>query len=244
MKSPVDARIAAGNVALRALDRRNAVPQRPAPPDRALIGERLHDHGDDSGRKARTQMADALADVAKQIGVLRRNPTMNAAQVELAAADMVRQRIARLEDQVAGEREIVANRRAEVAAGIAAALRAPRPEWVAAATEIRTVLRDMSADEQELFLDSLKGDDALMVQYAVAGVHPALSRVSVGIHKAMRDALIERHDPELLNKPADLDARAAALDVVEDGIRRTAAELVDFEQADALRALASGDDVP
>lgn len=244
MKHPIDQRIAEENRVRRAMESANSPPPRKPVPDRALIGERCHDHGEDSGRKPRTQIADSLADVAKQVGILRRNPTQNAAQIEIAAADMVKQRVDRLLDQVEAERMIVANRRAEIAAGTAAALRAPRPEWQAAAPEIRAVLREMSADEQELFLDSLQGDDALMVQYAVAGVHPALSRVSFGVHKAMRDALIERHDPELLKKPADIDAREAALDVVEDGIRRTAAELVDFDQAAALRALASGDDVP
>ncbi|RYD60859.1 MAG: hypothetical protein EOP58_15685 [Sphingomonadales bacterium] len=189
-------------------------------------------------------MADALGDVSRQVAVLRRNPTMNAAQVEIAAADMVKQRIDRVLDQLEGERLIVENRRAELAAGIAAALRPPRTDWQAMGSEVRAVLRDMSGDEQELFLDSLQGDDALMVQYAVAGVHPALSRVPFGIHKAMRDALIERHEPTLLTRPADIAARSTALDVVEDGIRRTAAELVDFDQVAALRALASGDDVP
>jgi hypothetical protein len=57
----------------------------------------------------------------------------------------------------------------------------------------------------------------------------------------MRNALIERHNPELLTQPQDLAQRGAALDVVEDGIRRTAAELVDFDQANALKALAGGD---
>lgn len=242
MQDPIDARIAAENVALRAIERQNAPRARPPVPDRALIGERLADHGKDSGRKARTEMADALADMARQIAILHRNPTMNAAQILLAAEPMVRHRIDRLLDQVEAERAIVANRRADIAAGVAAALRTPRSEWQAAAPEIRAVLREMNADEQDLFLDSLKGDDALMVQYAVAGVHPALSRVSFGVHKSMRDDLIQRHEPELLTKPADIDAREAALAVVEDGIRRTAADLVDFDQAAALKALVSGDD--
>jgi hypothetical protein len=241
MPNPVDTRIAADNAALRAFHQSNVAPVRPPLPDRALIGERLADRDDDTGRKARTQMADALADVVKQVAILRRNPTMNAAQIEIAAADMVRARIDRLQDQLEGERAIVASRSKELATAMAAALRPPRTDWQAMGAEVRAVLRGMSDDEQELFLESLAGDDALMVQYAVAGVPPALSGVPYGVHKAMRDGLIERHNPELLTQPKDLAQRGAMLDVVEDGIRRTAAELVDFEQADALKALAGGD---
>jgi hypothetical protein len=57
----------------------------------------------------------------------------------------------------------------------------------------------------------------------------------------MRDTLLALKDPTLLSRPADLKKSRAALATAMDGIRRTADELVDFEKADAIKALAGGD---
>lgn len=242
MPDAIDARIAQDNRALRALDRRNraASPERPPLPDRALIGERLHDHGDDSGRKARTEIANELDALCRNVSTLRCNPTMNAAQIELAAAEMVKARVDRLLDRVEAERAVVAARHGEVQREIEKALSPPRSDWLALGAEFRAVMRSMSDDQRHAFIDSLTGGDLEVARFAVAGVPPQLSGVSLETHREMREFLLAGRNPELLTHPRDLAQRGSVLDAVEQGIRRTAAELVDVEQADALRALAGG----
>jgi hypothetical protein len=214
----------------------------PPLPDRALIGERLADHGTDSGREARTKMADALADLCKQVSIIRKNPTMNAAQIDLDVADMVRGRIDRLSGECEEQGKVIDAGQRAVEAGIDAALTPPRPEWYALGAEYRAVMRAMTDDQRADFVERMEGTremDAL--RYAIASVPTELSGIAHGTHRKMRDTLLALSDPALLSRPADLKKRRAALATAMDGIRRTAGELVDFDQADAIKALAGGD---
>lgn len=242
MQSPVDVRIAADNAAARAVQR--AMTPLPAPPlpDRALIGERLADHGDDTGREARTKMADALFDIVKQVGATRKNPTLNPAQMEIAVAEMVRGRVDRLLAECEEQGKVIDTLQRGVDAGIESALTPPRPEWHALGAEYRAVLRSMTPDERAEFIDRMQGTRHMMpLMYAVASVPAELSGASHEAHRRMHDTLLALKDPELLTRPGDLKKRRAALATVEDGIRRTRAELVDEERVAALRALAGGD---
>jgi len=246
MQSPIDARIAADNAALRAQQRRDAAaaaltPPRPPLPTRALIGERLADHGDDSGREFRTKAADGLADLCRQIGTIRKNPTLNAAQIELAVADVVRGRVDRLLAECEEQGKVIDVAERAVEQSIDAALSPPRPEWHALATEYRAALLGMDDDQREAFIDRLQGArDMALLRFAIASVPPELSGVSFGIHRDQLNTLLALKDPMLLTRPKDLVKRRAALATAKDGIQRTAAELVDLEQADAIRALSGG----
>ena len=96
----------------------------------------------------------------------------------------------------------------------------------------------MGENERHAFLESVKGTrDELLAQYAIAGVPPALSGVSFGLHKQMHDGLLERQDPTLLTRPKDLKRRAELLAVCEEGFQRSIAEMVDFDKAAALKQL-------
>lgn len=242
MQSPVDARIAADNAAARAVQRAMAPPPAPPLPDRALIGERLADHGDDTGRDARTKLADSLADLCKQIGTIRRNPTLNAAQIELSVADTVRGRVDRLLAECEEQGKVIDTLQRGVDAGIESALTPPRPEWHALGAEYRALLRSMTPDERAEFIERMQGTRHMMpLMYAVASVPAELSGASHEAHRRMHDTLLALKDPELLTRPGDLRKRRAALVTAEEGIRRTRAELVDEERVAALRALAGGD---
>ena len=116
-----------------------------------------------------------------------------------------------------------------------------RGQWYGLATEYRAALLDMSGDQRDAFLERLQGTrDMPLLRYAIASVPPELSGVSFGVHRNMQDTLIALKDPKLLSRPGDLKKRRAALAIAVDGIRRTAAELVNTEQAAALKALLGG----
>lgn len=240
MKSPVDARTAEGNRALAALDRRNAAaaPKRPPLPDRATLGERLAAHGDDSGAAFRKKAADDLHAVTASIDKLRRNPTLNAAQVELAVADAVRGRTDRLLAECEEQVKLIDAAELEVERGIDAALSAPRPEWNRLAEEYRAAMLDMTEEQRADFLQRIEGTRyAPLLRFAIASVPPELSGASFAVHKQITDTLIAVKDPDLLTRPADLRKRRAALAQTIEGIQTTAAELADFDKADAIKEL-------
>lgn len=240
MTNPTDTRIATENAALRALDRRTAQqqPQRAPLSDRATIGARLHAHGEDSGAEVRVKWADDLHAVTASIDKLRKNPTLNAAQVELAVADTVRGRVDRLLAECEDEAKRIDAAEHEVEQGIDSALSPARPEWYRQAEEYRAAMLDMGEEQRWDFVERLEGTRyAALLRYAIASVPPELSGVSPSLHRDAVDMLIAIKDPDLLTRPADLRKRRAALAVAIEGIRTTAADLADFEKADAIKAL-------
>jgi len=234
--NPRDQRIAAENAALRTLDRRNAAVSPPPPPlpDRATIGERCAAHVGPFNKK----VADDLHAVTASIDKLRRNPTLNAAQVELAVADTVKGRVDRLKAECEDEAARIDAAEREVERGIDEALSPARPEWYALGAEYRAALLDMTPDERWDFVERMDTTRyADLLRFAIASVPPELSGVSLTQHKQTVDLLLAIKDPTLLSRPADLRKRRAALEKMMDGIERTAAELADFEKADAIREL-------
>lgn len=240
MNNPLDTRIAADNAALRALDKRTAQrqPQRAPLPDRATIGERLHAHGKDSGVEFRTKLADDFHTVTTTVDKLRRNPTRNAAQIELDVADTVRGRVDRLKAECDDEGKRIDDAESELERTIDDVFRAPRSDWSPLGAELRATLLDMN-DEQRLdFIERLQSTrHGALLRFAIASVPPELSGVSLSTHKQMEETMLVIRDPDLLTRPADLRKRRAALKVTVEGIDRTAAELADFDAADAIKEL-------
>lgn len=246
MSNPHDARIKAENVALRAVDARikseTVVP--PQVPDAATLGERLAVHKKDSGAENRKKWQESLAGTCNQVEQVRRNPTLNPSQKLLGIDEAVRGQIDRLLAECEEEGAVIDTFQRSVDAGIDAALTAP-PATALVLPEYRAVLLGMTEDERHAFIERLQGTrhDAAL-RYAIASVPHELSGVSFGIHKQMVDTSLALKDPALLTRPQDLVKRRAALAEAVDGIKRTAAELVDGEAASLLRALVSGNDVP
>lgn len=224
--------------AQRRAEQRHAQVQQPEPITEALAMERCAAHGDDTGRKFRNGVQAELVSLSKNLEALRQNPTMNAAQLLLAAGDMVQTRANKIVEGFSVEREVLAGERNRTHLAIDEALHPPRQGWLERGAEIRSVLRGMSEAQRSAFLKSVEGTrDELLVQYAVAGVPAALSGVSHEAHARAFDALLERRDPALLTKPKDLAERARLLDVCEAGFNRSIAELVDADKVAAVRAL-------
>ena len=238
MQDPVDQRIAEENRALRALDRRaEAQAPRVTLVDPSVYNERTANYGDDSGAPFRRETKERLTALNNGLRQLHRNPILSPNEKLLSAAAEVEKHGKVITDDIEAQRYLIQRKRDDLAARIARALTPPDTSWLAQGVEIRSVIRTMTDEQQAAFLDSLQGSDALLVQYAVAGVPPALSGVAFGVHKAMRDGLLERADPSLLNEPKDIAARESHLNTLEEGVARSIAELVDFDKAAALRSL-------
>ena len=237
MQNPIDARIAADNAVLGAIQRQNAPAPRAPLPDSAVYNERFANHGDDSGAEFRRETVGRFKAMHDGLSRLHRNPILNANEKLLSAEAEVKKLHKVITDDVDAQRYLIQRKRDDVAARIDRALSPPRAEWIAQGAEVRAVMRAMTDDQQAAFLDSLQGSDKLLVQYAVAGVPPALSAVAFGVHRAMRNELLERADPSLLTEPKDITERERHLNTLEEGVARSIAELVDFDKAAALRSL-------
>lgn len=207
-------------------------------PTAALIAERAADHGDDSGRPYRTELAGRLNALVEAVRRVHKNPILRNTEKLLNIDAEVKAKAKLIAADFDGQRYIIERRQAEINDGIDAALRAPRTDWEPKAAELRSILRGMSYGERNAFLESVQGtQDGALLEYAVASVVPVMSGYSFETHKKMRDAMIARKNPDLLEHPKDLARRAVLLDQAEDGFRRTIAELVDSDQAEALREL-------
>jgi len=238
MQSPVDARIADENRLERAVQRALAPAPRAALPNRATIGERVAEHGAHSGSAFHKETADGLHELVGQVEALRRNPAMNAAQIELAVADDVQARVDHMLADCEAQGALIDSAERAVEQGIDAALNPLRPEWHGLAAEFRAAMLRMTDDQRAVFLARMEGTrDMALLRFAIASVPAELSGVGFETHRDMFDTMLALKDPSLLSRPADLKKRRAALAVAVEGIRRTAAELVDMEQVAALRAL-------
>jgi hypothetical protein len=239
MTNPVETRIAADNRARRDAERRaRANTPKLAPlPDPAVYNEAFANHGDDSGREFREETVKRFTALNAALAKLHKNPVLTPNEKLLSAEAEVKKRVATIEEDIETQRYLIASKRADLAARTAQALRAPREDWRAAAGEVRSVLRGMPHGERAAFLKSLSGDDAMLVQYAIASVPRELSGVPYETHKTMRDVLLALHDPKLLKEPQDLEDRERHLNKLERGVALAAEELVDFDKAAALRSL-------
>lgn len=212
-------------------------------PDRALIGERCADHGKDTGREFRTKLADDLASLCSQVDALRRDPTKNAAQVELSVGEAVQTRVERLLAECEEHGRVTETFAATVERGIENAFQPMRPEWYALGAEYRAAMLRMAEDERADFVERVsKTRDEPLLRFAIASVPRELSGASVEAHKRMWDDTLALKNPELLTRPVDLQKRRASLAVAVDGIRRTARELYDADRVAALRALVGAGD--
>lgn len=237
--NPIDARIAADNRARQDEARRaraNA-PKPPTLPDPATFNEACANHGDDSGAPFRKLVAERLTGLTQNLAKLHKNPILTANEKLLSAEAEVKKHAESIGADIEAQRYIIATRRNDLANRTANALHAPRDDWRAAAGEVRQVLRGMTYAERASFFDSLTGDDAMLVKYAVASVPAALSGVAFETHKAMRDTIFGLRDPGLLTEPKDVEDRERHLNTLEQGVAWAINELVDFDKAAALRSL-------
>lgn len=245
MQTPLDERIAADVRTLRAVDQRAARHAPPPVPDDALLSERFAVDRKDSGADGRKKWRDDMSRLCSQVDRKRRNPTLNAGQILLEVDEAVRSQIDGLLAACDEEEAVIDTLQRGVDAGIDAALTPPRPEWHALGAEYRAVMRAMTDDQRADFVERVERTrDAEVLRYAIGCVPPELSGISAGVHKHTVDTLLGLKDPSLLSRPGDLKRRRAALAVARDGIKRTAADLVDTEAASTLRALVSGSDAP
>lgn len=215
-------------------------PKMPRAAEDGIYNEPCANHGDDSGLPFRQETVGRFTALNNEIRRLYKNPVLTPNEKVLSAEAKAKKLIATLEHDIETQWHLISRKRADLSERAAAALRAPRDEWRAAASEVRSVLRAMSPDQRATFLQSLSGDDERMVQYAVASVPPEMTGVALEAHKRMRDVLLALHDPRLLSEPKDLEDRARHLKTLEQNVPLMARELVDFDRAAALRSLTEG----
>jgi hypothetical protein len=236
MTNPTDARIAEYHRHERT--RRENAPAPPSLPDPNVYAERVADHGEDSGRDFRKELRQKLVNTNTAVGRVHANPVLTESEKLLSVAADVEAIAKVIRADFDTQQYLIGRKQAELDEAIDRALRPTRSDWEAKGAELRSVLRTMDEDARFAFIDSVKGTrDELLVQFAIGAVPPAMSGVSLGVHKQIRDGLLERHDPTLLERPKDLAARAALLKVAAEGFERSIAELVDFDKAAALRQL-------
>ncbi|MEG3182497.1 hypothetical protein [Novilysobacter erysipheiresistens] len=242
MTNPIDARIAADNRAVRAMERRERAkaPKLPRPASDGIYNEPFANYGEDSGLLFRQETVAKFTALNNEVTKLYKNPVLTSNEKVLSAETKVKKLVAAVEQDIQEQWHLIGRKRTDISGRMANALRAPREDWRASALEVRSVLRGMSHDERNAFLRSMSGDagdDAMLIKYAVASVPPELSGVPFETHKDMRDLLLALNDPKLLTEPKDLEERTQRLKALEQNVPLMARELVDLDRAAALRSL-------
>ncbi|WP_394695100.1 hypothetical protein [Pseudoxanthomonas japonensis] len=233
----------------RAVRRANARPIAPEPQrtvlSEALLEERMKDHGPspedpalNAGREVRRGSKNSASKIQQDVIKLRRNPTENAARLEIAAGELARKaadnQLAVIDETI----EMFDRRIREMDAEIQALLQPPTAELRALAPEIRNYLRGLSESERDDLLSRTGSDDYHALMYAVASAPAWMSGVAEGQKMGIKETIIALRKPELIAMPAQYKRERELLARCRAGFEESINEMVDFESVEALRSLA------
>lgn len=234
----------------RAVRRANARPTAPEPQrtvlSEALLEERMRDHGPESpedpalnaGREVRRGSKNSASKIQQDVIKLRRNPTENAARLEIAAGELARNaaniQLAKIDETI----ELFDRRIREMDAEIDSLLQPPTNEFRALAPEIRNYLRGLSESERDDLLSRTGSDDYHALMYAVASAPSWMSGVAEGQKMEIKTTILALKRPQLLSMPKAYKRERELLAQCRAGFEESINEMVDFEAVDALRSLA------
>lgn len=234
----------------RAVRRANTRPIQPEPKrtvlSEALLEERMQDHGPEraedpalkAGRAVRGGSKISASKIQQDVIKLRRNPTENAARLEIAAGELARKAA---DNQLAVIDEAITmfdRRIREMDSEIEALMQPPTHELRALAPEIRSYLRGLSERERDDLLSRTASDDYHAIMYAVASAPAWMSGVAEGQKVTIKDTIIALRRPEFIAKPKQYRRERDLLIKCRAGFEESINEMVDFESVEALRSLA------
>lgn len=234
----------------RAVRRANARPTQPEPQrtvlSEALLEERMQDHGPEraedpalkAGRAVRAGSKNSASKIQQDVLKLRRNPTENAARLEIAAGALARKAA---DNQLAVIDEAITmfdRRISEMDSEIESLMQPPTLALGALAPEIRSYLRGLSERERDDLLSRTSSNDYHALMYAVASAPAWMSGVAEGQKMTIKDTIIALRQPGLIGKPAQYKWERELLIRCRAGFEDSINEMVDFESVEALRSLA------
>ena len=212
----------------------------------ALLEERCCDHGPESpedpalkaGRAVRGGSKNSASKIQQDVIKLRRNPTENAARLEIAAGELAR-KAAETQLAVIDEAITMFDRRIrEMDAEMLSLMQPPTNELRVLAPEIRSYLRGLPERERDDLLSRTSSDDYHALMYAVASAPAWMSGVAEGQKMGIRETILALRKPELLAKPKQYRRERELLTKCRAGFNDSINEMVDFESVEALRSLA------
>ncbi|HVL07649.1 MAG TPA: hypothetical protein VM512_00585 [Burkholderiaceae bacterium] len=234
----------------RAVRRASARTTQPEPQravlSEALLEERMQDHGPEraedpalkAGRAVRGGSKKSASKIQQDVIKLRRNPTENAARLEIAAGELARKaadnQLAVIDETI----EMFHRRIREMDAEIDSLMQPPTPELRALAPEIRSYTRGLSERERDDLLSRTSSDDYPAIMYAVASAPAWMSGVAEGQKMGIKDTILGLRKPEYLAKPKQYRRERDLLIKCRAGFNDSINEMVDFESVEALRSLA------
>ncbi|MCJ0824978.1 hypothetical protein MQC88_03215 [Luteimonas sp. 50] len=139
-------------------------------------------------------------------------------------------------DTINGLRNSLHRTRGDVEERLRAAM-TPPPHLAGMVEQARDVLRAMKTEDREALIARARGDEALIIDYAIGGAPAFLTGSQVGQQMQKRTTLLGLRDPKLLQLEPGLTKAFAVVDKLEAGIPKLMNSVVDFDAAQALSDL-------
>jgi|GEM_PF-2699805 len=198
----------------------------------------VHDtlEGFDSVRTARENIHKSVVNAFTAMARALDSEQMSSPQGIAQLANIGREALSQHTSTLNNLRTNLQRTRGEVEERLKTAL-APPAHLSRVVEQARDAMRGMSVQDREALIANAKGEDSIILLYAVASAPAFLSGVSEGQRIRQRDVLIALKDPQLAKLEANLPKAFAAVDKIERGIDRLVNSVVDFEAAKALSDL-------
>jgi hypothetical protein len=113
----------------------------------------------------------------------------------------------------------------------------PPPHLARMVEQARDALRTMTVEQREALVAAARGDESIILLYAIGGAPAFLTGVQVGQQMQKRSHLLALRDPKLLTLEPGIAKAFAALDKMEAGLTKLIGSVADFDTAQALADL-------
>lgn len=113
----------------------------------------------------------------------------------------------------------------------------PPPHLARMAEQARDALRGMPAKQRDEIIANAKGEESLVLLYAVGAAPAFLTGVHEGQRAQKRSTLLGLRDPKLLDLEPGLPKGFAAIDKLESGLAALVNSVADFRTAQAIEDL-------
>lgn len=249
MQLDADATLADEVARQRAQDLRRGTPQPRERLSQGLLEERCADFDAIEGeapsdpvlggaRSTRRESTKIAAAIQEQILKLTNDPTRNAAQIALSAADYARDAMDRQLAVIEERRNQVSKRLDEMRVETESLMQPPDMATKEIIPEARTALRNMDEKTRDNLIETLRQTpEYLPLVYAIASAPAFVSGVHIGQRQQMRTFLLALRRPVLITLPGEFERELQLLDRCAEGFSRSVGDIADFQTADALRQL-------
>lgn len=185
---------------------------------------------------ARASMAKSVAATFAAMGRVFDNDELDGPKGIAQVATIGRETLAQHSQTIDGLRTALAREQREVEERVQRAM-TPPPHLARMVEQARDALRVLPAGERDELISKAKGEESIILLYAIGAAPAFLTGVQKGDQMQKRGVLLALRDPPLLQLEPGLGAAREAVDKMEEGLHRLINSVANFEGAQALSDL-------